>query len=113
MTFRRQWTGSKSQDGVDLSNTWERPDGRRQAPPTSVADIDRQIEALKEKRKQLQAKAAERFAKLAAETGLAALDLDDDTIREAFRELAARFRQPRRRHARTPVGSADQPAAQP
>ena len=81
--------------------------------PATVADIDRQIEALKEKRKQLQAKAAERFAKLAAETGLAALELDDDTIREAFRDLADRFRHPGGVAPRSPVGPADQPAPQP
>ena len=81
--------------------------------PATVADIDRQIDVLKEKRKQLQAKAAERFAKLAAETGLAALELDDDTIREAFRELEARFRQPGGVAPRTPIGPADQPAPQP
>ncbi len=81
--------------------------------PTTVTDIDRQIEALKEKRKQLQAKAAERFAKLAAETGLAALDLDDDTIRQAFQELATRFRHPAHDAPRAPTGPADQPAPQP
>lgn len=81
--------------------------------PTSVADIDRQIEALKEKRKQLQVKAAERFAKLAAETGLAALDVDDDTIRQAFQELTARFRHPANDAPRAPAGSADLPTPQP
>ena len=59
---------------------------------TSILDIDAQIQELQRKRKELQAKQAERLGRIAMAAGLGEFDLTDDEVRSAFVELAARFR---------------------
>lgn len=50
-----------------------------------------QLETLKQEIAALEAKAAERIAKLAIKTGLADLNLDEDTLAREFQTLVARF----------------------
>jgi hypothetical protein len=49
--------------------------GRRR---TTLSDIDEQIEQLKAKRRHMVQQRAERFAKIAAQAGLADVDISDD-----------------------------------
>ena len=49
--------------------------GRRR---TTLSDIDEQIEQLKAKRRHMVQQRAERFAKIAAQAGLAEVDISDD-----------------------------------
>lgn len=75
----------------------------------TVDDIDAEIARLKEQRKELRVRSAERFSRLALETGLADLAITDEEIEEAFRGLADRFRKPasdRSRPADTPAAAA-------
>src|SRR5215210_770645 len=78
--------------------------GRRR---TTLSDIDEQIEQLKAKRRHMVQQRAERFAKIAAQAGLAEVDISDDEALEAFKAIADRFRRPA---ART-NGSAPPPDA--
>ena len=82
-------------------------DQRGQAPSTTLSDIDEQIEQLKAKRRNMVQQRAERFAKIAAQAGLAEVDISDDEALEAFKAIADRFRRPA---ART-NGSAPPPDA--
>jgi hypothetical protein len=69
------------------------PKGKKQV---SVEDIDAQIERLKEKKKQLQIrqveKATKAILKAAEEAGLTRMDIPEDRLKEAFSEIAGRFR---------------------
>jgi hypothetical protein len=65
---------------------------KRARHAAAIGDIDAQIGKLIEKKKELLRKRAERIAKLAGDAGLAELDIADDRLMEAFRELAGRFR---------------------
>ena len=78
--------------------------GRRR---TTLSDIDEQIEQLKAKRRNMVQQRAERFAKIAAQAGLAEVDISDDEALEAFKAIADRFRRP----AARPNGSAPPPDA--
>jgi hypothetical protein len=78
--------------------------GRRR---TTLSDIDEQIEQLKAKRRHMVQQRAERFSKIAAQAGLAEVDISDDEALEAFKAIADRFRRPA---ART-NGSAPPPDA--
>lgn len=59
---------------------------------TTVSEIDTQIELLREKRKNMVAKANERFASAARRAGLAELDISDAELNDVLAEIAARFR---------------------
>jgi len=65
--------------------------GRRR---TTLSDIDEQIEQLKAKRRNMVQQRAERFSKIAAQAGLAEVDISDDEALEAFKAIADRFRRP-------------------
>ncbi|QXC52978.1 TraC family protein (plasmid) [Agrobacterium salinitolerans] len=55
------------------------------ATKTALTDIDAQIERLRERRKTLIAKSADRFARAATKSGLAEMEIADE-------EMASRFR---------------------
>jgi hypothetical protein len=63
------------------------------AAQSSIAGIDAQIEKLRERRKQLIVKSAERFARAATKAGLAEMGLSDEEVDRLFEEMAARFRK--------------------
>ncbi len=63
------------------------------AAKSSIADIDAQIDRLRERRRMLIVKSAERFARAAIRSGLAELELADDEIERIVEEVAARFRK--------------------
>jgi hypothetical protein len=63
------------------------------AAKSSIAGIDAQIEKLRERRKQLIVKSAERFARAATKAGLAEMGLTDEEVERLFEEMAARFRK--------------------
>ena len=62
------------------------------AKPT-ILDIDSQIEKLRERRKTLIVKSAERFARAATKAGLAEMEIADEEVDRIFEEIAARFRK--------------------
>jgi len=63
------------------------------AAKLSVLDIDAQIEKLRERRRSLIVKSAERFAKAATKSGLAEMEIADEEVDRIFEEIAARFRK--------------------
>jgi hypothetical protein len=63
------------------------------AAQSSIAGIDAQIEKLRERRKQLIVKSAERFARAATKAGIAEMGLTDEEVDRLFEEMAARFRK--------------------
>lgn len=63
------------------------------ASKTTVIEIDVQIEKLRERRKHLIVKSADRFARAATKAGLAEMELSDEDIDRIFDEIAARFRK--------------------
>lgn len=67
----------------------------------SVADIDAEIARLKEQRRLLRIKSAERFSRIALDTGLADLEISDEEVANAFKALMGRFQGP----ASQPSGS--------
>ena len=60
----------------------------------SMAGIDAKIEKLKEKKKKMQLRASERFARAAIEAGLLDIEIEEDDLLKAFRDIAGRFRGP-------------------
>ena len=58
----------------------------------SMAGIDAKIEKLKEKKKKMQLRASERFVRAAIEAGLLDVEIDEDDLLKAFRDVAERFR---------------------
>jgi hypothetical protein len=65
----------------------------------TVSEIGTQIELLREKRKNMVAKANERFASAARRAGLAELDISDAELNEVLAEITARFRDGEKRTA--------------
>ncbi|WP_313195224.1 TraC family protein [Shinella zoogloeoides] len=63
------------------------------AAKSSILDIDAQIEKLRERRKTLIVKSAERFARAATKAGLAEMEIADEEVDRIFEEIAARFRK--------------------
>lgn len=59
---------------------------------TSIVDIDAQIQELHRKRRELQAKQAERLGRLALASGLGEFEQTDEELKAAFAEVATRFR---------------------
>lgn len=64
---------------------------------TSINDIDAQIEKLRERKKILIVKSAERYARAATKAGLAEMEVTDDEVDQIFTEIAARFHQKRKK----------------
>lgn len=63
------------------------------AVKSSISDIDAQIDKLRERRRFLTVKSAERFARAATKVGLAEMEISDEEIDQIFEEIAARFRK--------------------
>ncbi|YCI04520.1 TraC family protein [Ensifer sp. D2-11] len=63
------------------------------AAKSSITDIDAQIDKLRERRRMLIAKSAERFARAATKSGLAEMEIADEEVDRLFEEIAARFRK--------------------
>ncbi|MCA1493195.1 TraC family protein [Sinorhizobium alkalisoli] len=63
------------------------------AVKSSITDIDAQIEKLRERKRSMIAKSAERFARAATKSGLAELEIADEEVDRIFEEIAARFRK--------------------
>ncbi|KQY15034.1 pilus assembly protein [Rhizobium sp. Root73] len=63
------------------------------AVKTSLSDLDVQIDKLRERRRLLIVKSAERFARAATKSGLAEMEITDEEIDRIFEEIAARFRK--------------------
>lgn len=69
------------------------------AAKSSIFDIDAQIEKLRERRRTLIVKSADRFARAATKAGLAEMEITDEEIDRIFEEIAARFRKGEKRGA--------------
>ncbi|MCA1409081.1 TraC family protein [Ensifer sp. IC3342] len=69
---------------------------------TSLSDLDAQIEKLRERRRLLIVKSAERFARAATKSGLAEMDIADTEVERIFDEIAARFRKGEKGTAASP-----------
>ncbi len=63
------------------------------AAKSTISDIDAQIEKLRERRRSLIVKSAERFARAATKSGLAEMEIADEELEAVFEEIAARFRK--------------------
>lgn len=59
---------------------------------SSLWDIDAQIEKLRERRRTLVVKSAERFARAATKSGLAEMEITEEELGAVFEQIAARFR---------------------
>jgi hypothetical protein len=85
------------------------------AAKSSINAIDVQIEKLRERRRSLIAKSAERFARAAAKSGLAEMEIGDEEVDRIFEEIINRFREREKKSAgnasalqrRTAIGEAD------
>lgn len=80
------------------------------AAKTSITDLDAQIEKLRERRKLLVIRSAERFARAATKSGLAEMEIPDDELDRIFEEVAARFRQSEKKTTAAASPQARRPA---
>ncbi|MGK9203173.1 TraC family protein [Sinorhizobium meliloti] len=81
------------------------------AAKSSIADIDAQIEKLRERRRAMIAKSAERFARAATKSGLAEMEIADEEVDRIFEEIAARFRKEEKEGTASVSTSPRRPAA--
>ncbi|WVT75513.1 TraC family protein (plasmid) [Sinorhizobium chiapasense] len=63
------------------------------AAKSSISDIDAQIEKLRERRRSMIAKSAERFARAATKSGLAEMEITDEEVDRILEEIAVRFQK--------------------
>lgn len=63
------------------------------ATKSAILDIDAQIEKLRERKKTLIVKSADRFARAATKSGLAEMEITDEEVDRIVEEIAARFRK--------------------
>lgn len=63
------------------------------AVKSTLSDLDAQIEKLRERRRLLIVKSAERFARAATKSGLAEMEIADEEVDRIFEELTERFRK--------------------
>jgi hypothetical protein len=63
------------------------------AVKSSISDLDAQIEKLRERRRSLIVKSAERFAHAAMKSGLAEMEIANEEVDRIFEEIGARFRK--------------------
>lgn len=68
-------------------------------------EIASKIAALEEQMAELERAEIEKIGQIAKEAGLVGLDIPDAKLREAFKEIAARF-QPPKKEAGKPAGAA-------
>jgi hypothetical protein len=80
------------------------------AVKSSIADIDAQMEKLRERRRSMIAKSAERFARAATRSGLAEMEIADEEVDRIVEEIAARFRKGEKKGA---AGVSTSPRRQP
>jgi hypothetical protein len=88
------------------------------AAKPSITDIDSQIEKLRERRRAMIAKSAERFARAATKSGLAEMEISDEEVERVVEEIATRFRKDQKKGAsgasaparRPPTGGPGTPA---
>lgn len=80
------------------------------AAKSSILDIDAQIEKLRERRRSLIVKSAERFARAATKAGLAEMEITDEEVDRIFEEIAARFRKQEKKGAAGASAPAYRPA---
>jgi DNA invertase Pin-like site-specific DNA recombinase len=80
------------------------------AAKPSILDIDAQIEKLRERRKTLIVKSADRFARAATKSGLAEMEITDEEVDRIFEEIAARFRKAEKKGA---ARASSPPSGQP
>lgn len=81
------------------------------AAKSSITDIDAQIEKLRERRRSLIAKSAERFARAATKSGLAEMEIADEEVDRIFEEIAGRFRKGEKKGTAHATASPRRPAA--
>ena len=79
------------------------------AAKPSIFDLDAQIEKLRERKRLLIVKSAERFARAAMKSGLAEMEIPDEEIDQIFEEFAARFRKGEKKGAAVGVTQARRP----
>lgn len=90
-------------------------------PKSSISDLDAQIERLRERRKFLIVKSAERFARAAIRSGLAEMEIVDAAVEQIMDEITTRFRKQQRGASaaastsshRSPGGETGAPAEAP
>lgn len=80
------------------------------ATKTSISDIDAQIEKLRERKRSLIVKSAERFARAATKAGLAEMEITDEEVERIVEEIAARFRKDGKKEATGARAPAHRPA---
>ncbi|MBB5539626.1 TraC family protein [Rhizobium giardinii] len=79
------------------------------AAKPSILDLDAQIDKLRERKRLLIIKSAERFARAATKSGLAEMEIADEEIDRIFDELAARFRKGEKKGGAVAVAQARRP----
>ncbi|OWV71222.1 pilus assembly protein [Rhizobium sp. R339] len=80
------------------------------AAKSSISDLDAQIEKLRERKRLLIVKSAERFARAATRTGLAEMEIADEDVDRIIEEIAARFRKGEKKSAAATASQARRPA---
>ncbi|MGZ2486433.1 putative membrane-anchored protein [Rhizobium pisi] len=81
------------------------------AVKSSISDLDAQMEKLRERRRVLIVKSAERFARAATKSGLAEMEITDEEVERIFEEIAARFRKEEKKGTGGPSPQARRPTA--
>jgi hypothetical protein len=77
---------------------------------SSISDLDAQIDRLRERKRLLIVKSAERFARAATKFGLAEMEIADEEVDRIVEEIAARFRKGEKKGAAGPAPQAPRPA---
>lgn len=77
---------------------------------SSISDLDAQIDRLRERKRLLIVKSAERFARAATKSGLAEMEIADEEVDRIVEEIAARFRKGEKKGAAGPAPQTPRPA---
>ncbi|MDR9764180.1 TraC family protein [Rhizobium redzepovicii] len=80
------------------------------ATKSSISDLDAQIERLRERKRLLIVKSAERFARAATKSGLAEMEIADEEVDRIVEEIAARFRKGEKKGVAGPAPQTRRPA---
>ena len=82
----------------------------RQRARESVASIQQELANLQRRMAEAEQREGERLGKLAIETGLVRLGLDEKTVREEFQKIVARFQKAEGEPSGEPARSRHKPA---